>query len=297
MTCGPGTFLDDLIWRAGGFNNVVTRREQRWPMVSAEYVLGAQPEWLLTATACTGGETAASKRDALLQAAGARPRVVHAAGGPARAGWWCWTAMCCCAPARASSMRWSSCAARCTRSCSEPCRLWLFICCWAWRCWRWPRPRCCWGRARSAWRRSPTGWTTTERTILLLLRVPRMLMALLAGVALAISGALMQTFFRNPLAEPYVTGVSAGGALGAVPGVRWAWPDALGMGAAALTGASAITALLYAFALRRARYSAAAGAAAGAGAGHAVRRDRVVHPAAPRAGRARTRPSPGCWAA
>src|SRR4051812_31180731 len=62
------------------------------------------------------------------------------------------------------------------------------------------------------------GLSDTERTILLQLRLPRLLLALLAGSALAVSGALMQTFFRNPLAEPYITGVSAGGALGAVLG-------------------------------------------------------------------------------
>jgi iron complex transport system permease protein len=101
------------------------------------------------------------------------------------------------------------------------------------------------------------GLTPPERTILLLLRAPRVLMAILAGSALAVSGALMQTFFRNPLAEPYVTGVSAGGALGAVAGRALGLAGALGTGATALLGASAITAVLYAFAMRRARYSAA----------------------------------------
>lgn len=69
VTCGPGTFLHDLIQRAGGFN-IVTADDQRWPMVSAEYIVGASPDWLLTATACTGGETAASKRDKLLRQLG-----------------------------------------------------------------------------------------------------------------------------------------------------------------------------------------------------------------------------------
>jgi iron complex transport system substrate-binding protein len=66
MTCGPGTFLGDAIWRAGGFN-VVTKEGQRWPTVSAEFIVGAQPEWLLTATACMGGETVAGKRGKLLK--------------------------------------------------------------------------------------------------------------------------------------------------------------------------------------------------------------------------------------
>lgn len=65
MTCGPGTFLNDVIKRAGGVN-VVTKEGQRWPTVAAEFIVGAQPQWLLTATACTGGETVADKRAKLL---------------------------------------------------------------------------------------------------------------------------------------------------------------------------------------------------------------------------------------
>ncbi|KOG31382.1 iron ABC transporter permease [Streptomyces resistomycificus] len=47
-------------------------------------------------------------------------------------------------------------------------------------------------------------------------RVPRVLAALLAGAALALSGTLVQAVTRNPLAEPGILGVSGGGALGAV---------------------------------------------------------------------------------
>ncbi|MEU6698258.1 iron ABC transporter permease [Pseudonocardia sp. NPDC046786] len=46
------------------------------------------------------------------------------------------------------------------------------------------------------------------------LRVPRAVTAALAGAALGTAGLLTQTLFRNPLAEPYVLGVSAGAALG-----------------------------------------------------------------------------------
>lgn len=53
------------------------------------------------------------------------------------------------------------------------------------------------------------------RTILLQFRLPKALTALLAGMALSISGLLMQTLFRNPLADPFTLGVSAGGSLGA----------------------------------------------------------------------------------
>lgn len=48
------------------------------------------------------------------------------------------------------------------------------------------------------------------------LRLPRTLMAILTGAALAAGGAVMQSLFRNPLAEPGLVGVSAGAALGAV---------------------------------------------------------------------------------
>ncbi|MCH7665921.1 MAG: iron ABC transporter permease [Acidobacteria bacterium] len=48
------------------------------------------------------------------------------------------------------------------------------------------------------------------------LRVPRLLLALLAGGALAVCGAAFQTLFGNPLAEPYTLGVAGGAALGAV---------------------------------------------------------------------------------
>lgn len=57
-----------------------------------------------------------------------------------------------------------------------------------------------------------------ERAALILwkLRLPRVLLAAAAGVNLALGGLLLQSIFRNPLAEPYLLGLSSGGALGAV---------------------------------------------------------------------------------
>jgi iron complex transport system permease protein len=57
-----------------------------------------------------------------------------------------------------------------------------------------------------------------ERAALVLweLRLPRVLLAATAGVNLALGGLLLQAIFRNPLAEPYLLGLSSGGALGAV---------------------------------------------------------------------------------
>lgn len=52
------------------------------------------------------------------------------------------------------------------------------------------------------------------KIILLDFRLPRALVAILAGMALSVSGLEMQTYFRNPLAGPYVLGISAGASLG-----------------------------------------------------------------------------------
>lgn len=52
------------------------------------------------------------------------------------------------------------------------------------------------------------------RTIILEFRMPQALTAMLAGAALGISGLLMQTLFRNPLADPFILGVSSGASLG-----------------------------------------------------------------------------------
>lgn len=55
-----------------------------------------------------------------------------------------------------------------------------------------------------------------DRIILLDIRLPRVAMGFLVGASLAVSGAVMQGLFRNPLADPGLTGVSAGSSLGAV---------------------------------------------------------------------------------
>ncbi|HCP21017.1 MAG TPA: ABC transporter permease [Marinobacter hydrocarbonoclasticus] len=57
---------------------------------------------------------------------------------------------------------------------------------------------------------------TLDRTLLIELRLPRTLSAFAAGGLLAIAGALMQVLLRNPLADPYVLGLSGGAATGAL---------------------------------------------------------------------------------
>lgn len=81
----------------------------------------------------------------------------------------------------------------------------------------------------------------STRTIVLSLRLPRVVGGALTGAALAVSGTLFQALLRNPLAEPYLLGVSSGAALGAVLA-----PLALGtlLGAAGTAGFALAGALL-----------------------------------------------------
>lgn len=59
------------------------------------------------------------------------------------------------------------------------------------------------------------GLHNEDRALFLQLRLPRVLLAALVGAALATSGAVYQTVFRNPLADPYLLGAAAGAGLGA----------------------------------------------------------------------------------
>jgi len=58
-----------------------------------------------------------------------------------------------------------------------------------------------------------------DHEILFDVRIPRVLLSLIAGAALAVTGVLFQCLLRDPLAEPYTLGVSSGGSVGAVLGI------------------------------------------------------------------------------
>lgn len=77
------------------------------------------------------------------------------------------------------------------------------------------------------------------------LRLPRAALAALVGAALACSGAVYQSLFRNPLADPYVIGVAPGAALGAVAAI------AAGAGGLTVSGAAFGSALLAVFLVYR----------------------------------------------
>lgn len=86
--------------------------------------------------------------------------------------------------------------------------------------------------------------TDVHRQILLELRLPRTLAAALVGAALGVAGAAYQALLRNPLAEPYLLGVSGGGSFGAVLAIVAL--GATGGGALTVRGAAALAGCLLA---------------------------------------------------
>ncbi|MEF8873679.1 MAG: iron ABC transporter permease [Candidatus Thermoplasmatota archaeon] len=58
-----------------------------------------------------------------------------------------------------------------------------------------------------------------QSTIILKIRLPRILLGLIGGISLSVSGSSMQGVFKNPMASPFILGVSAGGAFGAAVGI------------------------------------------------------------------------------
>lgn len=100
---------------------------------------------------------------------------------------------------------------------------------------------------------SPADWLTPRGELFVWqIRLPRALAVLLVGAALALSGAVMQALFENPLAEPGLLGVSNGAGVGLIAAVllgkgvlpHWA------LGLCAIAGALVITLILLRFARR-----------------------------------------------
>jgi len=88
------------------------------------------------------------------------------------------------------------------------------------------------------------------RRLILSLRLPRLLLALLLGASLSASGAVFQMLFRNPLVEPGFLGVSQGAAFGAAVGILWLGSGSLAMQALAIFFALLGLALSYGLAQR-----------------------------------------------
>lgn len=97
-----------------------------------------------------------------------------------------------------------------------------------------------------------------DREILWQLRLPRTLLALWTGGALALAGVLFQALLRNPLATPYTLGVSGGASLGAVLAIFFGWESfggVSGISLAACVGSAAVLLLNVVLASSRGRLS------------------------------------------
>ena len=66
---------------------------------------------------------------------------------------------------------------------------------------------------------NPFSLNEMEKEILISIRLPRIIVSVLMGMALGASGAVLQGMLRNPLADPYILGISSGAALAAVVGI------------------------------------------------------------------------------
>lgn len=103
-----------------------------------------------------------------------------------------------------------------------------------------------------------TAWAPSDPMVqqtLVQIRWPRVVMSLLVGALLAVAGAVMQSIFSNPLAEPGIVGVSSGAALGAAAAIAFGI-SALGgwtIAAFAFVGGLAATAVVYATARAKGR--------------------------------------------
>ena len=101
---------------------------------------------------------------------------------------------------------------------------------------------------------------SVEIDIVLNQRLPRVILASMAGGGLAVAGAVFQALLRNPLATPHTLGVSAGGAVGAVVAISLGTTH-VRLGAVssvqlfALVGSFAVVALIYLLARRREQFS------------------------------------------
>jgi iron complex transport system permease protein len=99
------------------------------------------------------------------------------------------------------------------------------------------------------------GSRTAHGLILFRQRIPRVILAVLVGGALSLTGATLQVLFRNPLAEPWTLGVAGGAAIGAFlaqafPPLHFAFGPLNTTQALALLGAAGAMAIVWAFARR-----------------------------------------------
>jgi iron complex transport system permease protein len=94
----------------------------------------------------------------------------------------------------------------------------------------------------------PAGVPESAAVILFELRLPRVALAAVVGAGLAVSGAIFQSLFRNPMADPAIIGVSSGAALGAIAAILLGGGAVLGgllVPGSAFVAALLVAALVY----------------------------------------------------
>lgn len=85
---------------------------------------------------------------------------------------------------------------------------------------------------------------TTQHTIVWKIRLPRVLLAAMAGATLSLGGLVFQVLLRNPLAEPYILGISGGAAVGAITAMLLGIPFFPGVTTSAFAGSMATLAIV-----------------------------------------------------
>ena len=104
-----------------------------------------------------------------------------------------------------------------------------------------------------------TTWTQATETIILSVRLPRVLLALLVGMGLALAGTIFQALFRNPMADPSIIGSSQGAALGATVvfffGIQARWGGLTAVPLLAFVGSVAAVFIVYSIARTGGRVS------------------------------------------
>lgn len=98
----------------------------------------------------------------------------------------------------------------------------------------------------------PGSVDASVRVIVLEIRLPRVLLAVLVGAALSVAGVVFQAMLRNPLAEPYILGISSGGTMGTILAISFgAGFSLVTTPLASFLGSASVTLLVYVLAHRR----------------------------------------------
>ncbi len=94
------------------------------------------------------------------------------------------------------------------------------------------------------------GVPEAERMIVLTIRLPRLLLAMCVGAGLSVAGLVLQALLRNPLAEPYILGISSGGTAGTLLAMMFSL-GTFGTPLASFAGSALVMILVYSVAQRR----------------------------------------------